>query len=192
MRCRCRMSCIKTRPNERPINRGHPRGSLDLDWCRLSPAASRLHSLDKRHVWPGLRAAGNFFLWAGSIRNQLEFRYQPNLAGILGAALLVVAILTHPLIAWLDGHPSSTIPLCGTAPASTTIFTCGMLLQTVHRPPRYLLAIPLAWALIAGAAAWELGITEDTILMPAAIVAIAVILFKARQSRAPISRSNAE
>ncbi len=135
---------------------------------------------------------GIMLLWTGAVRNQLVFRYLSNFAGIFGAVLLTVAVFAYPIIAWSDGRPLAGVQFSGTAPTPTTIFTCAILLLTAVRPPRHLLAVPLAWAIIAGAAAWELGITEEAIAMSVVVVAIAVISFKARQSQAPTSRPCAE
>ncbi len=49
----------------------------------------------------------------------------------------------------------------GITPCPLTLFTFGMLLLTRAPVPRWLLVIPLFWSLVAGSAAFLLGVIQD-------------------------------
>ncbi len=63
------------------------------------------------------------------------------------------------------------MPLLGTAPCPTTIFTIGILLLGRWGAVRWLLVIPLAWSAIGGSAAIMLGVPQDFGLFAAGMIA---------------------
>jgi hypothetical protein len=80
---------------------------------------------------------------------------------LVGLALIAYAVVLYPMIGTLAGHNYPAAPMFGIAPCSVTIFTFGMLLMTRERLPRLVLAIPLLWAVIGGAAAFLLLAYQD-------------------------------
>src|SRR5512145_473551 len=69
-----------------------------------------------------------------------------------GKALIAYALFGYPLIGYLAGQRYPEMVTLG-LPCPTTIFTIGVLLVALRRPPTWLLAIPIAWALIGTFAA---------------------------------------
>ena len=102
-----------------------------------------------------------------------SFRFQGDVRGIAGAALIVYALAAYPLLGYLFGHRFPYAPTFG-LPCPTTIFTLGLLLWAEQVPVR-LLAIPAAWALVGTSAAGSLGMTEDYGLLIAALVAVPLV-----------------
>ena len=93
-------------------------------------------------------------------------------AGISGRVLVIAALVIYPLLNAVANHRYPTQPTFG-LPCPTTIFTLGILLWAVDRIPRYVLVIPLLWAVIATFAAVQLGVMEDLVLSVSAVVFIA-------------------
>jgi Family of unknown function (DUF6064) len=86
---------------------------------------------------------------------------------------LIIYAFAYPAIVLADGFAYPRMPTYG-VPCPTTILTMGFLLAVSTRS--YLLAaVPVAWSLIAGSAAWLYGVHADLIL-PAAGVVLAIDL----------------
>lgn len=77
-----------------------------------------------------------------------------------GKALIAYALFGYPLVGYLAGQRYPEMPLLG-APCPTTIFTIGALIWAFDEVPWWVLAVPVAWAVIATSAALQLGVTED-------------------------------
>lgn len=119
-------------------------------------------------------AEGVLIAWLGVLRSQIIFEPRVNTASVVGIVLIAYAILGYPAIGYLLGHRYPSAPTFG-VPCPTAIFTFGMLL--LCRPPRSraLLIIPVAWAVLGGVAAIQLGMLEDFGLVIAAIVATVIV-----------------
>jgi hypothetical protein len=120
------------------------------------------------------------FLREGLILRRLDFVFGLDRDGLAGAALIVYAGLVYPLIGQFAGHGWPALPLLGTAPCPTTIFTLGLLLWTTHRLPLYLWIIVLAWSFIGTWAAVEYGVWQDY-AMPVAGIAAGWLLLRRRR-----------
>ena len=97
-----------------------------------------------------------------------------------GNVLIAYGLFGYPLIGYLAGQQYPTVVTLG-LPCPTTIFTIGVLLWALRRPPVRLLAIPLAWTVIGTFAATNLGIPQDYGLAVAGLAA--AMLLVARPSR---------
>lgn len=86
------------------------------------------------------------------LRADLVIRPRRDLASVLGAVVIAYALLAYPAIEMLAGHPLSTLPVFGLSPCATVIFFFGLLLWARPPAPKYLLLLPLAWALNAAPA----------------------------------------
>jgi hypothetical protein len=117
------------------------------------------------------------FAWT-AVRGTLAFRFRPDPACWAGLAIAVFALAVYPLAGWLAGHGWPRAAVFGIAPCPTTIFTLGLLLLAEGRAPWRLLAIPLAWSLVGGSAAWWLKIPEDLALLLAGFATFALIYAK--------------
>jgi len=127
---------------------------------------------------------GVLFFIAGAWKQQLKFRFRPNLLGILGGAFLVYALVIYPALGYWLGHQLPAAPTFG-LPCPTTIFTFGVLLWTDRRVSLYLLAIPLAWSFMGFWAAVSLGMIEDYGLLAAGLIGSLLILVRDRHARIP-------
>jgi hypothetical protein len=112
------------------------------------------------------------FLWRGVLRHEIVLHLQlKNARGITGSLVMIYAIVVYPLISAAIGHRWPHTPTFG-APCPVDLFTLGLLLWTKSPVPRLLLAVPLGWAVVASAAAWEFGMHEDWGLAAAAVTAV--------------------
>jgi len=127
---------------------------------------------------------GVLFFIAGAWKQQLKFRFRPNLLGILGGAFLLYALVIYPALGYWLGHQYPAAPTFG-LPCPTTIFTFGVLLWTDRRVSLYLLAIPLAWSFMGFWAAVSLGMIEDYGLLAAGLIGSLLILVRDRHARIP-------
>lgn len=117
------------------------------------------------------------FLYFGLIKNKLCFRLKTDKYGITGIILNVFALLIYPLLGYWWGHIYPSSPTFG-LPCPTTIFTFGILLFSVSKISPWVLIIPFLWSLIGFSAAVSLGIQEDTGLVVAGLLSIAMILYR--------------
>ena len=110
------------------------------------------------------------FLWAG-LRGRLVFDDETRAKRIAGHALIAYALVVYPLVSAILGREFPGIPTFG-MPCPTTVFTIGMLSFSSTPVPRYVFAIPIAWAFVGGQAAFLLGVYEDLGLLVAGMVAL--------------------
>jgi hypothetical protein len=122
---------------------------------------------------------GILFLFVG-LKDKLSFQYQKDSYGIIGSIFIVYAIIIYPLLNYVFGHWWPSNPTFG-LPCPTTIFTFGLLLWTDKKVPKYIIIIPLLWALIGMSAATNLGIWEDLMLVMAGIVGTILIWWRDRK-----------
>jgi hypothetical protein len=115
-------------------------------------------------------------IWQGVFRDRL----QPALGrdARTGVALVAIAyaMLGYPLLGYLLGHVYPAAPIFGVAPCPTAIFTLGVLLLARPALPGWLFAIPLAWSVVGGSAAFVLEVREDLGLVAAGALSAAVLI----------------
>ncbi len=129
--------------------------------------------------------------YAGVLKDELTFRFRFDTSGVIGALLILYALVVYPLLGFVFGHVYPQSPTFG-LPCPTTIFTFGLLLWTDKKMPWYVLPIPLLWSLIGVAAALSLGIREDIALPLAGVIGTAILLWHKPQktrSRLPDLKS---
>ena len=114
--------------------------------------------------------------WHGLRTRRLRFA-QPiqRRAMIAGVTLVLFALIGYPALAHALGQRYPEVPTFG-LPCPTTIFTFGLLTWATKPIPRSVLLIPTAWALVGTVAALEFGAREDFSLIPAALLALGVML----------------
>jgi hypothetical protein len=115
--------------------------------------------------------AAAIFAWTGVIQGRLVFDCASRARRITGHALIAYALAGYPLLSAMLGREFPEMPTFG-LPCPTTIFTLGMLAFLSAPFPRYVFAVPIAWALIGGQAAFLLGVYEDLGLVLAALAGI--------------------
>lgn len=126
--------------------------------------------------------------WHGLRTRRIRFAAPTDApATIVGAVLMVFALLAYPALAHQLGQRYPAVPTFG-LPCPTTIFTFGLLTWAVRPIPRSVLWIPMAWALIGTMAALRFGAREDFSLIPAALLALSVILRPQSHERPTLQR----
>ena len=115
------------------------------------------------------------FVWLALREPGVRFTIQPDMPGVLGALMVVFALVIYPSLGWLAGHRYPAAPTFG-LPCPTTVFTFGLMLWVQPALPRRVLIIPVLWSVVATIAAFQLGMIEDLSLPLAAIVTSAVVM----------------
>jgi hypothetical protein len=116
------------------------------------------------------------FAWFGAMKTYVSLRPAHGARAIVGATLIVYALVLYPMIGYSIGHRFPNTPTFG-LPCPTTIFTLGLLLFSVQPIARRVFIVPLLWAAVGSLAAFQLGVVEDLGLLGAGIVTIAVMVF---------------
>ena len=171
---------------------------LGLMWAWNGIAYHLIHFAGINFVAPVFAAffviQGLLFAWTGAIKGRIAFGFRPDLAGWTGLGLAVFALAVYPLLGWLAGHGWPRAAMFGVAPCPTTIFTLGLLLLVESRTPLHLVAIPVLWSLVGGAAAWLLAVPEDLALLLAGLCGLGLVLWKNRRAGSviPSARKIAE
>lgn len=129
----------------------------------------------------GLVAAA-LFAWH-ALRGSLTFGRATGASGAIGAALVGYALIVYPVLGEVLGEHYPAAPTFG-LPCPTTIFTLGMLLFARRPVPRAVFVVPLAWAVVGGAAAFQLGVRQDLGLPVAAVAVVAVLIGRRQGQRA--------
>lgn len=124
---------------------------------------------------------GMWFLYAGILRPQIHFSFTPSIPGFAGLVFILYAMSVYPLLNIWFGHEYPAMPLFGSAPCPTTIFTFGLLVLARTRLPYYLLVIPFLWSLIGVSAALQLGMWEDLGLVIAGLVGAMLVIYSNRR-----------
>jgi hypothetical protein len=126
---------------------------------------------------------GMLFLYAGTIKDRLSFKFSRDIYSISGLIFILYALILYPILGYFFGHVYPEQPTFG-APCPTTIFTFGLLLLTDRTFSKYILIIPVLWSLIGFSAAVNLGIYEDFGLVIAGILGLILIILRDKNRRA--------
>jgi Family of unknown function (DUF6064) len=86
---------------------------------------------------------------------------------VVSTALIVYGLL-YPLVAWADGFVYPRMPTFG-VPCPTVVLTIGFLIAVSTRS-LLLSAVPIAWSLVGGSAAWLFGVHADLALPVAGVI----------------------
>jgi hypothetical protein len=119
---------------------------------------------------------------AGVVRGDLTFHPEWNARSVIGGFFILYVLVFYPLIGVLGGHAFPAMPVFGIAPCTAPIVSFGLLLWTQGRVPKYVLLVPLLWALIAVPGALGVGVYEDIGTLVASLVGTAWILWRDRTS----------
>jgi hypothetical protein len=124
---------------------------------------------------------GALFLAAGVFKPDLSFAFGADVYSTTGILLVVYATVGYPIVGYLLGHRYPQSLPFGLVPYPTTVFTFGLLLWTGRKVPKYLLIIPLLWA-ISGFLPVSIGILEDIGLIIAGSLGTGLILHRDRKA----------
>lgn len=129
-----------------------------------------------------LFVAQGILLLVAAGRGQLRFGVHPGRSAWLGWTLMVYAAALYPLLGWLAGDAYPAMPMFGIAPCPLVIFTFGMLLLSTSRVRGWLLAIPAAWSLVGGSAAFLLDVPQDWLLLFSGMSIAAMVAGRRREA----------
>lgn len=116
----------------------------------------------------------------GVVRSVVSYRIGTDIYSITGIVLILYALIGYPLVGYAIGHTWPITMLVGAFPCPTTVFTFGLFLCTESKVPKYLLVVPLLFA-VYGILAGSRGIVEDIGLVVAGTLAIAMIVYRDRK-----------
>lgn len=116
----------------------------------------------------------------GVVRPVVSYRIGTDIYSITGIVLILYALIGYPLGGYAVGHIWPLTMLVGAFPCPTTVFTFGLFLCTESKVPKYLLVVPLLFA-VYGILAVSRGIVEDIGLVVAGTLAIAMIVYRDRK-----------
>ena len=109
---------------------------------------------------------GLAFAWLGKTRERVESSTTSRARRVLALGLMTYALF-YPALVLPGAHSYPRVPTFG-LPCPTTILTAGFLIGAAPLP-RVIAIIPVLWALVAGSAAFLLGVTADVMLLVAAL-----------------------
>jgi hypothetical protein len=117
---------------------------------------------------------------AGIVRSDLVIRPRWDLVSGLGAVFMAYALIGYPLVGVLGGHALRVVPVFGVSPCASVMFFFGLLLWAVPPAPKYVLLLPLAWALGAAPPDLARGVAADYGMLVAALITAGVIIWRDR------------
>jgi len=118
-----------------------------------------------------------FFFAVGTLTHKLWFRFHPNSYALVGSFFILYGLIIYPLLGYSSGHSYPYAPTFG-LPCPTTIFTFGLLLWTDRKIPKFLLVIPVMWALVGFFATFQLNVWEDAMLLVVGLVVPGLIWYR--------------
>jgi hypothetical protein len=117
---------------------------------------------------------------AGVVHSDLVIHPRTDLTSALGAVFIAYALIGYPLIGLAGGHALRTLPVLGVSPCVTVVFFFGLLLWARPPAPKYLLLVPLAWALGAAPPDLARGVVGDYGMLVAALITVGLIIWRDR------------
>lgn len=165
-----------------PLICGLAGGLLGVDRDRiLRLAESRLRAV--RGVGRVFTLQGLLLAIAGSQGWDLVIQVRRDTSSAVGAPFISYALVGYPVVGLLTGDTLRNMPLFGVSPCATVTFFFGPMLWAVPPLPKYLLLIPLVWALTAGPPNMATGVVVDYGMLVAAVITTGLIIWRDRVSR---------
>jgi hypothetical protein len=147
------------------------------------------HLIYFREVNPAATLFGIMFLggaavftWVGVVQGRLVFDCESRARRVAGHVLIAYALVGYPFVSAVLGREFPQMPTFG-LPCPTTIFIIGILAFLSAPVPRYVFAIPIAWALIGSQAALVLGVYEDLGLLVAGLAGVWLVFDSPREAK---------
>jgi hypothetical protein len=137
--------------------------------------------------FPPFYAVGALFILQGILfligvaKPSVSYRFGANIFSHTGIALMLYAMVGFPVGALLMGRVYPQMGIVGIFPCPTVLLTCGFLLCSDRRIPKYMLAIPLFWGIV-GVYWTTLGLFEGAGLTVGALSAVAMIVYRDRKA----------
>lgn len=128
-------------------------------------------------------AQGVMILYHGVARTNLTFVYEKDTwTSKLGLFLMIFATVGYLIIQTLQGHPITDGGVFFSNICPFDCFTLGLLLMSGNKTPKYIVIIPLIWAVAGGLTAtfvWH--IWEDIVLAMAGAVTSCVVFTRRKK-----------
>jgi hypothetical protein len=146
-------------------------------WMALAYHLAFFAPLNRAAWWFGMLflLGGMAFDWFGVVGDKLRFHASLGTWQLIGAMLMLFALVIYPAISYAVGRRYPAMPTFG-LPCPTTIFTIGLLLFAEAPIPRTVFAVPILSAGIGSLVAFWLGVTEDLTLLIAGAIGVAAVL----------------
>ena len=133
------------------------------------------------YLFGGLFIIQGLLFLVQTFRPKVSFAFPFNLYTLFGSLFILYAMVGYPLLGYFLDHTYPNSPPFGLTPCPLAVFTFGLFMLTVNRMPRFLLIIPLVWA-IGGIMPVSVGIYEDIGMIVTGILATALILYRDRKT----------
>jgi hypothetical protein len=140
---------------------------LSLMWLWTGVAYHVVHfsSINKAaYLFGALFVIQALLLAREALSHGLRFAPSGTAKSWLGWLLVAYATILYPLLGLWFGFRAAELPMFGITPCPVTIFTFGLFLLAAP-VSRWLLVVPVLWALIGGSAAFVLHVPQDWMLL---------------------------
>ena len=127
-------------------------------------------------------AQGVLFIAAGVFRPRLSFTASRDGYAAFGFLLVAYALLAYPLLGYLLRADLALATWFGPFPCPVAVFTIGMFLLTDNKVPKYLVIVPLLWA-VTGWAPVSWGVTEDIGLLVGGTIGMVLLFVRDYRAR---------
>ena len=118
------------------------------------------------------------FLFFGVVKSSLSFKFSSEISSVIGALMIVYAMIIYPIIGFLSSYGFPRYPIFGTAPCPLTIFTVGLLQWSDREIPLVIVVIPFIWALMGIMPVLALNVWADIGEVLSGIVGFLIILYR--------------
>lgn len=120
---------------------------------------------------------GFLFLILGLVKSSLSFRLGSDWISVVGALMVVYAMVIYPIIGFLTGYGYPRYPVFGIAPCPLTIFSIGLFQWSDRKMPIAIAAIPFIWALMGIMPVLALNVWADIGELLSAIIGFPLVLY---------------
>jgi len=121
---------------------------------------------------------GVLFLVLGVVKSSLSFKLSGDWFTIVGALIVVYAMVIYPVIGLLTGYGYPKYPVFGIAPCPLTIFSLGLFQWSDRKMPIVIVLIPFIWALTGIMPVLALNVWADIGELLSAIIGLPLILYQ--------------
>ncbi|MDP3858475.1 MAG: DUF6064 family protein [Stagnimonas sp.] len=143
-------------------------GGLALMWLWTGIAYHGIHfsAINRAaYLFGALFVVQALLLIRAALANRLRFATVGKTRPWLGWGLVAYATILYPMLGLWVGLRPVEVPMFGITPCPVTIFTFGIFLLSATPVPRWLVVVPVLWALVGGSAAFLLHVPQDWVLV---------------------------
>jgi len=152
-------------------------GGLALMWLWTGVAYHGVHFSainNAAYLFGALFVIQGLLLTRAALTDTLRFASSGKAKSWLGWSLVAYATILYPALGLWFGFRAVELPMFGITPCPVTIFTFGIFLLAAP-VSRWLLAVPVLWALIGGSAAFLLRVPQDWVLLASGFSVIVLL-----------------